>query len=50
MSALVMNAYTDELERFHNWVLRGTMKVAFNAAPSKAIVVRHERSNLLPGS
>jgi len=41
MSAIVTQAYTDELERYHNWMLRGTMKVAFNAAPSKEVVVRN---------
>lgn len=41
MSAIVTHAYADELERFHNWMLRGTMKVAFNAAPSKDVVLRN---------
>jgi len=43
MSAIVTQAYAEELERYHNWMLRGTMKVAFNAAPGKDVVV----SNLL---
>jgi hypothetical protein len=41
MSAIVTAAYTETLERFHNWMLKGTMKVAFNAAPSKDAVVRN---------
>ena len=41
MSAIVTAAYVAELERFHNWVLKGTMKVAFNAAPAKDLVIRN---------
>lgn len=45
MSTIVTNAYAAELERYHNWVLRGTMKVAFNAAPGKAEVLKSLKDN-----
>ena len=34
-----MAADTAELEKYHNWLLRSTMKVAFNAAPDKRTVL-----------
>ena len=45
MSAIVTAAYNLSLERFHNWMLKGTMKMAFNAAPSKDAVVRNLQGN-----
>lgn len=41
MFTIVTNAYISELEQYHNWMLRGTMKVAFNAAPPKHRVLKN---------
>jgi len=51
MSTIVTNAYITELEQYHNWVLRGTMKIAFNAAPNKDRVLRNlqGKTPLSPG-
>ena len=35
MSAIVGEAYKNELEKHHNWVLKNTMKVALSAVPKK---------------
>ena len=51
MNTIVTNAYVAELEQYHNWALRGTMKLAFNAAPNKDRVLRNfqGKTPLSPG-
>ena len=52
MNTIVTNAYVTELETYHNWALRGTMKMAFNAAPNKDRVLRNfqGKTPLSPGA